>query len=155
MADVNPTPEEYTGVIPYLCIDGAAEAIDFYTEVFGARERSRMPWTDGRIGHAEIELGGSVVMLADEFPDAGIRGPLAIGGSPVTLSLYVQDVDAVHAKAVERGATSLSAPEDQFYGDRSCRIQDPFGHVWSIATHVEDVAPEEMQRRAAEAMGGP
>ena len=153
MAEVNPIPADYAGVIPYICVDGAADAIEFYKAAFGATERSRMPWKDGKIGHAEIEIGGSVVMMSDEFPDMGVRGPRSVGGTPVTLSFYVPDVDAVYARAVEAGAKNLSEPETHFYGDRSCRIEDPFGHWWSIATHVEDVPPEEMAKRASEAMG--
>ncbi len=154
MANVQPIPEGYPQVTPYLCVDGAAAAIDFYGAVFGATERMRMPGPDGRIGHAELQLGDSVIMLADESPEIGFRSPKAIGGSPVTLSVYADDVDAVVARAEQAGATVLRPVEDQFYGDRSGEFEDPFGHRWSVATHVEDVSPEEMGRRAAEAMGG-
>ena len=154
MASVQPIPEGYPQVTPYLCVDGAAAAIDFYGAVLGATERMRMPAPDGKIGHAELQLGDSVVMLADESPEIGFRSPKAIGGSPVTLSVYVDDVDAVVARAEQAGATVVRPVETQFYGDRSGQFEDPFGHMWSIATHVEDVSPEEMGRRAAEAMGG-
>jgi PhnB protein len=154
MPDVNPIPDGYPGITPYLHVDGAAAAIDFYTQVFGARERVRMPAPDGKIGHAELEIRDGLVMLADEFPEMGVRGPKSIGGSPVTLSLYVEDVDAVFERAIQAGASSTRPVEDQFYGDRSGQFEDPFGHRWSVATHVEDVAPDEMERRMAAAMGG-
>ncbi|MFJ5546625.1 VOC family protein [Streptomyces sp. NPDC093225] len=150
---VSPVPEGYASLAPYLCVDGAAAAIDFYVAVFGATERMRMPAPDGRIGHAELELGDSVVMLADEYPDMGFRSPRSIGGTAVTLHLYVTDADDVVARALARGATQLRAVENQFYGDRSGQIEDPFGHRWNVATHVEDVAPDELERRAREAMG--
>jgi PhnB protein len=150
MANVKPIPDDYPTVSPYLHIDGAASAIDFYKSVFGATERIRMEGPDGRIGHAELVIGVSVVMLADEFPEMGVKGPNAYGGSPVVLSIYVEDVDATVAKATEAGATILRPIADQFYGDRTCQIRDPFGHGWSIQTHVEDVPPDEMMRRAAE-----
>ena len=151
MADVQPIPENYPRLSPYLIIGGAADAIDFYTEVLGAKERGRMPDSDGRVGHAELELGDSLIMLADEFPERDIRGPKSVGGSPVTMSVYVEDVDAVFEQALGRGARELRPVEDQFYGDRSGTFEDPWGHIWSVATHVEDVSPEEMSRRAAEA----
>ncbi|MGH4015497.1 MAG: VOC family protein [Pseudonocardiaceae bacterium] len=151
MADVNPIPENYPRITPYLCVDGAAAAIDFYTSVFGATERMRMPGPDGRIGHAELQFGDGMIMLADEYPELGIRGPKSIGGTPVTISLYVEDVDAVFEAAVQAGATSLRPVADQFYGDRSGHFEDPFGHRWNVASHVEDLSPEEMSRRAAEA----
>lgn len=154
MANVKPIPEGYPQVIPYLCVDGAAAAIEFYGQVFGATERMRMPAPDGKIGHAEIELGDSVIMLSDEFPEGGVRSPNSVGGTPVMLSVYVEDVDTVFDRAVSAGAQALRPVEDQFYGDRLGQFQDPFGHRWSVATHVEDVPPEEMGRRAAEAMGG-
>jgi PhnB protein len=154
MVDVKPIPDGYPQVTPYLCVDGAAAAIEFYSTVFGAKERMRMPAPDGRIGHAELQLGDSVIMLADEYPEMGVQGPKSIGGTPVTLSVYVENVDAVFDQAVQAGATALSQPENQFYGDRSGQFEDPFGHRWSVASHVEDVPPEEMARRAAEAMGG-
>ena len=153
MADVKPIPDGYPRVTPYLAVDGANEAIEFYTNVFGAKERMRMPGPDGKLGHAELEFGDSVVMLADEFPDMGNLSPKTIGGSPVTLSLYVDDVDAVFDAALEAGATSVRPIENQFYGDRMGQFEDPFGHRWSVATHVEDVAPDEMEKRMSEMMG--
>jgi PhnB protein len=155
MANVKPIPDGYPQVTPYLILDGADAAIDFYTNVLGATERMRMPAPDGRIGHAELELGDSIIMLADEHPEMGIRGPKAIGGSPVTLSVYVEDVDGVFERAVKEGATATREPENQFYGDRTGQFEDPFGHRWSVATHVEDVPADEMTKRAAEAMGAP
>ena len=154
MAKVNPIPDGYPRVTPYLCIDGAGAAIDFYSKVFGSTERMRMPDPDGRIGHAELQFGDSLIMLADEYPEMGIRGPRAVGGTPVTLSVYVEDVDGVFDRAVELGAKALRQVEDQFYGDRSGQFEDPFGHRWSVATHVEDVPPDEMAKRAAEVAGG-
>jgi PhnB protein len=137
-------------VSPYLVVDGAQKAIEFYTTVLGFTERMRMPGPDGRIGHAELELDGSVVMLADEFPEVGAKAPSAFGGSPVSLTVYVEDVDATFERAMEAGATVVRPLENQFYGDRSATFDDPFGHRWTINTHVEDVSPEEMGRRAAE-----
>jgi len=154
MAKVKPIPDGYPQLIPYLCLDGAAAAIDFYSEVLGAAERSRMPAPDDKIGHAELQMGDSVIMLSDEFPDMGMIGPKAVGGSPVTLSVYVEDVDGVFDRAVKAGAKSLRPVEDQFYGDRSGQFEDPFGHRWSVATHIEDVPPEEMAARAAKMMAG-
>ncbi len=148
---VNPIPEGYPQVTPYLCVDGAAAAIEFYGRVFAASERMRMPAPDGRIGHAELQLGDSVIMLADEFPDAEFRSPKSVGGTPVMLSVYVEDVDDVFRRAVEAGAKALREVEDQFYGDRTGAFEDPFGHRWTVATHVEDVPPEEMEKRMAEA----
>jgi PhnB protein len=141
-------------VSPYLVVDGAEQAIDFYTQVLGATERMRMGGPDGKIGHAELQFGDSVVMLADEYPDMGYVGPKAVGGTPVTIGVYVEDVDKTFDAAVKAGAKSLRPVEDQFYGDRSGQLEDPFGHRWSIQTHIEDVPPEEMGKRAAEAMGG-
>jgi PhnB protein len=153
MATVKPIPDGYPQVTPYLCVDGASAAIEFYGQVFGATERMRMPEPDGKIGHAELQLGESVIMLSDEYPDRGIRGPKTIGGTPVTMSVYVEDVDRVFARAVQAGATALRPVEDQFYGDRTGQFEDPFGHRWSVASHVEDVSPDELAKRA-EAMGG-
>jgi PhnB protein len=149
---VDPVPEGYPVVTPYLSVRGAADAIGFYTDIFGATERMRMPGPDGRIGHAELQIRDSVVMLSDEFPDMGVLSPQSLGGTPVTLSIYVDDVDSVIDRAVAAGATLDRPIEDRFYGDRSGQIVDPWGHRWSIATHVEDVPPDEMQRRAAEFM---
>jgi PhnB protein len=154
MARVKPIPDEYPQVTPYLIVDGANAAIEFYAEVFGTTERGRLPGPDGRIGHAELELGRSLIMLADEMPQMGILGPRSVGGSPVTISVYVEDVDAVYERAVKAGAKALRPVEDQFYGDRSGQFEDPFGHRWSVATHIEDVPPDEMSRRAAEMAGG-
>ena len=149
---VNPVAEGYTAVTPYLCVRGAADAIDFYTKMFGAKERMRMPQPDGKIGHSELVIRDAVVMLSDEFTDMGVLSPQSLGGSPVTLNVYVDDVDAVVERAVAAGATLDRPVENRFYGDRSGQIVDPWGHRWSIATHVEDVPPDEMQRRAAEFM---
>jgi PhnB protein len=148
---VKPIPDNYPQVVPYLCVDGASAAIEFYRTVFGATERMRMAEPDGRLGHAELEIGTAVIMLADEFPDLGVLAPKTIGGTPVTMSLYVEDVDAVIARASDAGATILSPIKNEFYGDRTGKIEDPFGHRWSVATHVEDVSPAEMAERAATA----
>jgi PhnB protein len=146
---VKPIPDGYPTLTPYLVIDGATAAIAFYAKAFGAKERMRLGAPGGRISHAEIEIGGSVVMLADEFPDMGARGPKSVGGSPVHLHLYVADVDAAVAQAVAAGAEMVRQVQDQFYGDRSGTLRDPFGHIWHVATHVEDVSQEEIERRAA------
>lgn len=148
MADVNPIPEDYPQLTAYLIVDGADEAIDFYTKVFGARERMRIPAPEDKVGHAELEIDRGLLMLADEFPEMGIRGPKAYGGSAVIVNLYVEDVDATFEAALQAGAKEVRAPKTEFYGDRSARFEDPFGHAWSISTHVEDVTPEEMARRA-------
>ena len=148
---VDPIPAGYPRVIPYLCCRGAADAIEFYKSVLGATERMRMPGDSPEtIGHAEIEIGTGLVMLADEFPDHGFLSPLTIGGTPVTVHVYVEDADAVFAKAVEHGARITREMENQFYGDRSGQFVDPWGHKWNVASHVEDVSDEEMARRAAE-----
>ena len=149
MTTVNPIPEGYPQVIPYLTVDGASAAIDFYTTVFGATERLRMPAPGGKVGHAELEIGDSVVMLADAFPDMGNQTPAALGGTPVTVMVYVADVDAVFDRALKAGATEERKVENQFYGDRAGQFVDPFGHKWFVATHVEDVTPEEVAKRAA------
>jgi PhnB protein len=155
MADVKPIPDGYPVVTPYLCVDGAREAIQFYVKVFGGRERMHMPDEQGRIAHAEVEIGnGGLVMLSDPHPEIGVRDPKAIGGSPTMISVYVEDVDSVYERALAEGATSVRGVEDQFYGDRSGQFEDPFGHRWAVATHVEDVPPDEMEKRAAEAMSG-
>jgi len=146
---VNPIPEGYTSVTPYLYIRGAAEAIQFYKQVFNATERMRLLGPDGRIGHAEIEIGGSVIMLAEENPERGAKSPPAFGGSPVSLLVYVPKVDEVFAKALAAGAKQLRPVENQFYGDRSGGFADPFGHTWHVSTHVEDVSPEELEKRMA------
>lgn len=151
---VQPIPEDYPQVIPYLTIDGAAAAIDLYTSVLGATERMRLPMPDGKIGHAELSIGKGMVMLADPNPDCGNVDPKQIGGSPLTVMVYVADVDATYARALAAGCTSNAEPTDQFYGDRSAAFTDPFGHKWHIATHVEDVEPAEMERRMKELFGG-
>ena len=145
---VRPIPEGYGTVTPYLYIKGAAHAIEFYQQAFGAKEVYRMTSPDGRIGHAEIMIGNSHVMLADEHPEIGARSPQTIGGSPVGFLVYVEDVDSVFNQAVAAGAKVVRPLADQFYGDRTGGVEDPFGHAWYIATHVEDVSEEEMQRRA-------
>ena len=150
-----PIPDGYPRVTPYLIVDGAAEAIDFYTSVLGATQRGdRMEMPDGKVGHAELALGDSVIMLADESPDMGAIGPRTVGGTPVTIYVYVEDVDDVFGKAIAAGAKESSPLTDQFYGDRSGQFEDPWGHRWSVATHVEDVPPEEMAERAKAAMAG-
>jgi PhnB protein len=154
MTKVKPVPDEYPRVTPYLCVDGASAAIEFYTTVLGATERMRIPAPGGRIGHAELQIGDSLIMLADEHPEIDVRGPRSIGGTPVTLSLYVEDVDRVFERALKAGSRALHAVEDKFYGDRSGQFEDPFGHRWNVATHIEDVPPDEMARRAAALMGG-
>jgi len=145
-------PDGYPRVTPYLYIDGASTAIDFYRSVLGASERMRMPGPDGKIGHAELEVGDSVIMLADANPAMDVRSPKSIGGTPMALHVYVDDVDGVFGRAMESGAKQLRPVENQFYGDRSGSFEDPFGHHWNIATHVEDVPPGEMAERAAAAM---
>jgi len=147
-----PIPDDYPRVTPYLIVDGAGAAIDFYCSVLGATERVRMPGPDGRVGHAELQLGDSIIMLADENAQMDVRGPRAIGGTPVSLHVYVADSDAVFERAVQAGARALRAVEDRFYGDRSGQFEDPFGHRWDVSTHVEDVPPEEMSKRAAAEM---
>lgn len=142
-------PEGYHTATPYLIVKGAARAIDFYTKVFGATELMRFPGPGGTIAHAEIKIGDSPIMLADEMPQTSYRSPQSIGGTPVSLMLYVQDVDKVVDGAVKAGAKLERAVADQFYGDRNGTIHDPFGHVWTIGTHKEDVSPEEMRRRMA------
>lgn len=145
---VKPIPEGYHSVTPYLIINGASEAIEFYKKAFGATELFRFPAPGGKIGHAEIKIGDSPIMLADEYPDMGYKGPQSLGGSPITLMIYVEDVDNVFNRAVGAGATVKEAVQDKFYGDRSGSVIDPFGHIWHVATHKEDVSMEEMERRA-------
>ena len=145
-------PEGCHSVTPYLAVDGAADAIAFYKQAFGATEVMRMPAPGGKVGHAEIEIGGSRIMLADEYPDMGFRSPKAYGGSPVGLHLYVADVDEVAQRAMAAGAKELRPVKDQFYGDRGGSIEDPFGHVWHIATRKENLSEGELKRRAATAM---
>ena len=143
---------EDSAITPYLICKGAAKAIDWYGKVLGAKELFRMPGPDGVIGHAEVRIGDSIVMLADEFPSMGAKSPQSLGGSPVGLMLYVPDCDAVVTRAVAAGATLERPLQDQFYGDRSGTIVDPFGHKWTIGTHLEDITPEEMAKRSAEQM---
>lgn len=154
MDTVQPIPDGYPRVIPYLSVDGAAAAIDFYRKVFGATERMRMSSPDGKVGHAELEFGESLVMLADTFPQMGGHTPKDLGGTPVTVMLYVEDVDAVFERALAAGGIAERPVENQFYGDRAGQFVDPFGHKWFVATHVEDVPADEMDRRAAAVMGG-
>ncbi|HVY70835.1 MAG TPA: VOC family protein [Verrucomicrobiae bacterium] len=146
---VQPIPAGYEGATPYIICRDAARAIDFYKQAFGASEIMRMPWHGGRIGHAELRISKAIVMLADEFPEMDIRSPQSIGGSPVSLLVYVEDVDALVKRAEAAGAKVIKPLADQFYGDRSCKLADPFGHLWMFATHKEDVSREEMDRRAA------
>jgi len=147
-----PIPEGYHAVTPYLALDDAAEAIEFYKKVFGAKERARMEAPGGKIGHAELEIGDSVVMLADAFPQSTTRPPSELGGTSAGVFLYVEDADAVVKQAADAGATITQEVADQFWGDRFGSVKDPFGHSWAIATHVEDVSPDEMAERAKEAM---
>lgn len=151
---VKPVPDNYHTVTPYLIIRDAAAALDFYKQAFGADEVMRVTAPNGKVGHAEIRIGDSAIMLSDEYPDMDARSPETIGGSPVMLHLYVENVDALVKRAVDAGATLKQPVADQFYGDRGGKIVDPFGHGWWIATHVEDVPPEEMEKRAAKAMAG-
>jgi PhnB protein len=153
MADVKPIPEGYHSITPYLIIDGAAEALEYYKKAFGATELFRMAHGD-KIGHAEMKIGDSTFMLGDEQPQMGYKAPKSLGGSPVGLMIYVEDCDTIYKQAIEAGGTELRPLQDQFYGDRSGSLTDPFGHVWTVATHKEDVAPEEMEKRMAAAHGG-
>ncbi|MFI5104321.1 MAG: VOC family protein [Terriglobales bacterium] len=146
---VKAQPDGYHAITPYLVIKGAAAAIEFYKKAFGATELVRMPQPDGRVGHAELKIGDSVVMMADEFPEMDTVGPQTLGNSPVGLLLYVDNADAVFAKAVSLGAKVKKPMADQFYGDRNGTLEDPFGHKWTIGMHVEDVSPEEIKRRMA------
>ncbi len=151
MSTTKPIPEGFEGVTPYLCIQGAADAIEFYKTAFGAVETLRLSADGGRIGHAELTIGKAHIMLADEHPELGFLSPKTLGGSPVTLHLYVQDVDAFATRAEAAGAKILRAVADQFYGDRGGKFEDPYGHVWYFATHKEDISNEEMQKRSAAA----
>jgi PhnB protein len=145
---VKPIPEGYSSVTPYLIVDGAAAAIEFYKKTFDAKEVMRMPAPGGRIGHAEVKIGGSHVMLADENPEMNARSPKSVGGCPISLLLYVENVDTTVDRAVAAGAKLKRPVADQFYGDRTGTIEDPFGHQWYVATHIEDVSPEEMKKRS-------
>jgi len=150
MADVKPIPEGYHSLTPYLVVDGAADAMEFYKKAFGAVELFRMEH-EGKIGHAEMKIGDSPFMLGDENPQ--YKGPKTIGGTPVSLMIYVEDVDTVYSQALAAGGTELKPLQDQFYGDRSGTLQDPFGHIWAVATHKEDVTPEEIEKRLASMHG--
>lgn len=147
---VKPVPDGYNSVTPYLFVKGAARAIDFYKLAFGANETMRIPGPDGLVAHAELKIGNSVIMLADEPVSGEFKSAQTLGGSAVSLMIYIEDVDQVFARAISAGATETRAVKDQFYGDRSGNLVDPFGHIWTVATHVEDVSPEEMNRRLAE-----
>lgn len=146
---VKPVPDGYHTAIPYLVVRGASDAIAYYTSAFGATERYRMPGPGGAVMHAEIQIGDSVVMLCDENPGMGSVSPATLNGTTVSVFLYVPDVDAVFAQAVAAGATAVMPPTDMFWGDRFGKLKDPFGHEWGIATHIEDVSPEEMEKRMA------
>lgn len=148
MADVKPIPEGYHSVTPYLVVDGGVEALEYYKKAFGAIELFRMEH-EGKIGHAEIKIGDSPIMLADAHPAEGHVSPKTLGGSPVGIMIYVDDVDTIFQQAIAAGATEKKALQDQFYGDRSGTLTDPFGHVWTVATHKEDVSPEEIEKRLA------
>lgn len=154
MSDVKPIPDDYPRITPYLCVDGAAAAIDFITEVFDATERMRVPMPDGKLGHAEVTIGDGIIMVSDEYPEMGVVGPKSIGGTPVTVMVYVEDSDATFDKAIAAGATVVHPVDTHFYGDRGGQFVDPFGHRWNVSTHVEDVSPDELARRSAEAFGG-
>ena len=151
---VKAIPDGYHSVTPYLIIKGAADGIDYYQKAFGAIELMRMPAPGGKIGHAEIKIGDSPIMLADEFPEMGYTSPQTLGGSPVSIMIYVADVDSVFKQAIAAGGKEQRPVQDQFYGDRMGTLEDPFGHVWHVATHKEDVSAEEMKRRAKAAHGG-
>jgi PhnB protein len=149
---VRAIPEGYHTVTPYLAVNDGAKAIEFYKRAFGAQEKSRMDGPQGKIGHAELKIGDSIIMLSDEMPGSGCRSPQSLGGTSVNIFLYVNDVDSVYNQAVNAGAKAEMPVADQFWGDRYGKVTDPFGHSWSLATHKEDVAPAEMQKRAQEAM---
>jgi PhnB protein len=147
-----PIPEGYHTLTPYLAVDDAERAIDFYTQAFGATERSRMEAPGGKIGHAELEIGDSLVMLSDPFPQSTVKAPTELGGTSASLFMYVEDVDAAVQRAVDAGATVTMEVDDMFWGDRFGSVSDPFGHTWSIATHVEDLTSEEIAERGKAAM---
>lgn len=148
MSGVKPIPEGYEGATPYLIVKGADKALEFYQKAFGAMELMRMPGPAGKIGHAEIKIGSAIVMLADEFPEMHCKSPQSFGGTPVSILIYVQDVDAFIQRALAAGAKALAPLENKFYGDRSGTLEDPFGHHWHFSTHVEDVSPDQMAKRA-------
>ena len=147
-----PIPDGYYTVTPYLAVQGAADAIDWYKEAFGATERGRMDMPDGSIAHAEIKIGDSIVMISDPFPQSTVKSPKELGGTSASIFLYVEDVDAVVKQAVDAGATMTMEVADQFWGDRFGTVSDPFGHTWSVATHIEDLTPEEIAERGKAAM---
>ncbi len=151
---VKPIPDGYRGATPYLTVKNAASAIEFYRRAFGATELFRIAAPDGKIGHAEIKIGEAVLMLSDEYPEMNVLSPETIGGSPVTIHIYVEDVDAMAKRAMEAGAKEVRPVADQFYGDRGGKFTDPFGHHWWLGTHIEDVTPDEMKKRAAALFGG-
>jgi PhnB protein len=153
MANVKPIPDGYHSVTPYLIIKGAANAIEFYKKAFGATELFRMEH-EGKVAHAEIKIGDSPIMLADEHSDMGHVSPKTLGGTPVGIMIYVEDVDTIFTRAIAEGGVEVKPLQDQFYGDRSGTLTDPFGHLWTVATHKEDVSPEEMDQRAAAAHAG-
>ena len=149
---VEPIPKGYEGATPYLIIKGAAKSLEFYTKAFGATEIMRVPAPEGKVGHAEIKIGNAIIMLADEFSEMNHRSPQSLGGTPVSIMIYVKDVDSFVSRATAAGAKVLQAVENKFYGDRSGTLEDPFGHHWHFSTHVEDVPPEEMAKRAEKFM---
>lgn len=151
--EVKPIPDGHEGITPYITVNGAARAIDFYKQAFGAVEKMRIPAPNDRVGHAEISIGKANLMLSDEFPEMGAKGPQTIGGSPVLLHLYVENVDEMAKRAEAAGAKVERAPADQFYGDRGALLIDPFGHRWWLATHIEDVPDDELRQRAAKMHG--
>ena len=150
---VKPIPDNYPRMSTYICVDGASDAIEFYGGVLGAAERLRFEH-GGKVGHAELEIGDSLLMVSDEYPEMGVVGPRTLGGTPVNMTVYVEDCDAAFAAALAAGATELRPVEQQFYGDRSGQFEDPWGHRWSVATHTEDVDPQEVARRAAQMLSG-
>ncbi len=152
--DVRPVPDGLHAVTPYLILRHAAQAIEFYQRAFGARERYRLDMPDGRIGHAEITIGDSILMLADEFPESGIQSPQTLNGSPVSFAIYVDNADAAFQRALDAGATVVEPLTNKFYGDRAGRVVDPYGYKWTLTTHVEDVSPEEMKLRLHKLFSG-
>lgn len=152
-SSTKPIPDGYQAATPYLCVSDASGAIEFYKKAFGATETMRMGMPDGKVGHAELKIGDAPIMLADEFPEMEFRSPQTLGGSPVTIYLYFEDVDAIADQAIAAGAKMLSPVKDEFYGDRSGKLVDPFGHIWMIATHKEDVSEEEVRKRVAALYG--
>lgn len=146
-------PKGYTSVTAHLVCKGAGDAMDFYTKAFGAKDKGRMTGPNGVVVHGEMRIGDAIIMLGEEMPEMGSRSPLTIGGSPVTMMLYVKDVDAAYAKATAAGCTALMPPANMFWGDRYCRVADPFGHQWAIATHIEDMSMKEMGKRMAAEFG--